>query len=524
MAQRDLNFSPSVTNVVAEIPHLDAVTSLISNFGEQIAEASAQSKALRATADTQIAFTKLDNEFRQQYADDPTNPEGVKKLAQARQGIVSKMAQGVPTITMQDYSNKAIELTEQANVSNEVWTGKQQARNAVRNLGTAQKTYLQGANQAGRDFATNGGGDISDALNFVQASETMRQFSEPVIGKDATEAGLKDFNKNYVKSFVAGVAETSPQLAAGLLQNPKISQHFTTQDIGDMADLVNRTKRQQELLGQLQVVKSNDDLSDLINDPDMTYLEKRAEIDRLDAQGAVSSKAASAARRVIKSSDDLDTQTDTPVMAEIINQAYDLNGNTSLRSSEYLNGVKDLQDLILEKRAAGQLTGSDATKLSKQVSTLTQKRVSDSTSSVGYQLGAANKKFLSLPPQYRGQATRQLFYKSYGQNLTPQQLNMQADGVVDEINKQRRDEALSIISKTTNDDVFLQATGYTREDVAATAQKRGLSQEQVIRALRDKYKKKQTRPKPTTSLSPEESTETTPDKEPDEALGTDTEE
>lgn len=503
MANRPDNFSPTVTDVVPENPDTGTLTHTIMAVGAQIADASAQTKALKAVADTQVGFSALDRKFRQEYADDPTNPEGIKNLQAQRKALTTDIGKNVPTYVMRDYTQKALELSSQSTASNEVWTTHQQVRNTVNNLATTQKTYLLQANQAGQSFGESGG-DITDAMNYMQANQSIRQFAEPVLGKDKVDKALGQFNTNYVKSFVAGVAEKHPDQAAALLEDPNLQAHFSTQDRGDMIDLINRTKKQQDMAQQLQTVKQQSQLPDIVNNPEVSYFEKRAEIDRLDMQGSITPKAAAAARRVIKSSEDLDSQTDTPAMADTINKIYDLNENTGLKQSEYLNGVKSLQENVLAMQDSGQLTGQDAVKLNKEISTLTQKRMSEATKAVGYKFGSANKKFDTLPPEYRGQATRQLFYASQGQDLTPQQLSSQADGIIDVINKKRRADALSIVSRTTNDDVFLQVTGYTRADVATTAQKRGLSQDQVIQALRDKYAKK--RGKTVTKVAPADDT------------------
>lgn len=501
MANRDLDFSPTVTNVVAEKPDT-SFTDAIANIGEQVANASAQTKALQASANTQVKLSQLNGQFRQKYADDPTNADGLKELADAQQQVVQTEGAGVPSIAMRDFTNKTIELQKSSKAGNEVWTTRQQVRNTSANMQTARVAYLSEANENGRNFAANGSdADLSTALNYGQANSSIMQFASPVIGKDKTALYLKSFNKDYVKSFVAGVAETNPARAAQLLESPEISDNFTTQDRGDMVDLIKRTQKQHELTTSLQTVKSNEDLTDLVNDPKKTYFEKRATIDQLEMSGGVTSKNASNARRVIKSSEDLEAQTDTPVMADIINRVYDLNQNTSLKPSEYLNGVHAVQDMIGAQQGIT-ITGGDATKLQKEISTLTQKRMADATKSVGYQFGAANKKFNALPPEYRGEATRQLFYVQQGQNMSKEQLGNQADQIIDGINQKRRTDALSIVSRTTNDDVFLQATGYSREQVAATAKNRGISQEQVIQALRQKYTKKRPGAGPIKGLAP----------------------
>lgn len=496
MANRPDDFSPNVTSVVTKDANQSDISQLetgLASIGNQLAEASANTKALQATAATQSAYRDLDTKFRQKYADDPTNAEGLKELQEARQDVSSSLSENVPSMSTRAYQNKAIELGQASDASNALWAGKQQAQNAVKNISTSKNSFLMGAQANGIALAS-GQLDISGALNYMQAETSMRQFAEPVIGKDKTDYLLKSFRTDYAKTVVASVAETNPQMAAKILDDPAVTQHFTTQERGDMTDLIKRTQRQHDLNQQLQTVQQTSKLPDIVNDDKMSYVEKRARIDELDMQGAISSKAASSARRVIKSAEDLDSQTDTPVMADIIKRTYDLNENTSLKQQDYLKGVNELQDEILQSQDAGKLTGQDATKLNKQLSELTQKRVADATKAVGNRFGEVNKKFDVLPPQFRGDATRQLFYGSTGQNLTPQQLSNQADTIIDGINKQRRQQALGVVARTTNDDVFLQATGYTRDQVNETAKNRGIAPAQVIQALRDKYTAKNARP------------------------------
>ena len=359
-------------------------------------------------------------------------------------------------------------------------------RNAANNLQTGAQTYYDQANSAGRDFGTNGG-DINDALNYAHANQSLHQFADPVIGADRAGEFMKDFNTNYVKSFVAGVAENNPQQAAALLQEPAIAQHFTTQDIGDMGQLIEKTQKQQKLIQSIQTTKNDGALTDIVNDPNTSFYEKRVAIDKMDMEGTVSSKAASSARRVLTSQNDLDSQTDTPAMADVINKIYDLNANASSKPDDYLTGVRAVQNQVLELQANNQLTAKDAGNLNKEITNLTSSKLASATNTAGNEFYDANQSFNVLPPEYRGQATRALFYATNGQNMTPEQIKTQAGGVIDQINAQRRTQALTTVSRIGSDDTLLKATGYSRSDVAETAQKYGISPDEVIQNLRAKY-------------------------------------
>ena len=487
MADRNLNFDPTVTNVTPEAPN-NGVLSGISDFADQVAVQSANSKALNATAQTALAFRQLDGQFRQSAAGNPNDPQALQDLQAARAQVVSTIGQQVPAISSRDYMSHTIQLQESSDKMNELWSMHQQVRNTKNDLDTAEKTQLDMANSAGRQFGQDGAdmGNLNSVLNFETAQTAIKQFVTPVIGAPRTDDYLKSFSSNWVKSFVSGLAEKNPQAAAAMLQQPNIAEHFSTQDIGDMADVIKKTTRQQQLIQNMQTTKNDGSLADLINDPNTSYYDKRAAIDKLDAAGQVTPKAASAARRVIKSTMDADAQTDTPVMSDIVNKTYDLNANASSSADDYLNGVQNIHQQILEAQAQGQLTAPDAQKMTKQVNELTSKKLADATSTAGMEFYDANKKFDELPPEYRGQATRALFYAGSGQNWTPQQYGNQATQIIQQINNKRRQAAQQTVNGIPQGDTeFLRSVpNATPEAIQATAQKYGISTQQVILQLR----------------------------------------
>lgn len=487
MADRNLNFDPTVTNVTPQMPN-NGLLSGVSDLADQVAVQSANSKALNATAQTALAFRQIDGQYRQDAAGNPNDPQALADLQSKRAQVVSTIAQQVPAIASRDYMSHTIQLQESSDKMNELWTMHQQVRNTKNDLDVAEKTQLDMANSAGRQFGQTGAdmGNLDSVLNFDAAKQAITKFVMPVIGQERTDDYLKSFSGNWVKSFVAGLAEQDPKAAAAMLQQPNIAEHFTTQDIGDMADVIKKTERQQQLIQTLQTTKNDGGLADLINDPNSSYYDKRAAIDKLDAAGEVSPKAASAARRVIKSTMDADAQTDTPVMSDIVNKTYDLNANASASADDYLSGVQNIHKQILEAQANGQLTAPDAQKMTKQVNELTSKKLADATSTAGMEFYDANKKFDELPPEYRGQATRALFYAGNGQNWTPQQYGNQATQIIQKINNTRRQAAQQTVNgiPQADNDFLKSVPNATPDAIAATAQKYGISNEQVILQLR----------------------------------------
>ena len=253
MPDRNLDFDPTITNVTPKMPD-QGLASGVADFADLIAQQSANAKALNATAQTALAFRQLDVQYRESTASNPNDPQALANLQASRAQVMTEIGKQVPAITSREYMSKAIELQQSSDKMNEFWGMHQQIRNADNDLSTAQDTHLKMANMAGKQFGADGAdfGNLNSVMNFEQAKKDITDFVTPIVGAPKAEEALKDFSGNYVKSFVAGVAESNPKAAAAMLQQPNIAEHFTTEQIGDMADVIKKTTRQQELIKSMQ--------------------------------------------------------------------------------------------------------------------------------------------------------------------------------------------------------------------------------------------------------------------------------
>lgn len=496
----DRNFDPDVltTNVVTKDVPSDFLMG-IAKVGADAAEASEQSKLLRYGAQAHAAFKGLDAQYRMKFSDNPGSAEATQWLTEQRQQISDGLGNNISSLYQRQWQNKVTELGTSSDISNDMWSVHQNYHNAVNNTNVAMKTYLDVGNQDGQAYGVSPATDGGNVMNFLQARQSLTDSAQAYIGADKANAMLKNFDTDYAKSFVAGVAQSNPQKALQLLQMPEVQQHFTTQDQTDMIDVINRTQKAQKLAQSMQLTVNDSKLTDIVNDPQSTYYEKRAQIDQLDMQGVITPTAAAKSRRVIKSSEDLDTQTDTPAMAQVVNQIYDLNSNAQTNGDDYLRGVRNVQSQILDMQGNGQLTARDAIKLQNNVRTLTSAKLASATQQVGLEFYDANKKFDALPPEFRGDATRQLFYATDGKNMTPQQQQSTAMGIIDGINQNRRNSTLAAVrAATQGDGDMLKGLGATMDDVNATAQKYHIAPEEVLRQLRQSQLNKMDKARPGT--------------------------
>lgn len=224
MAQRDYNFTPDVNRVVAEAP--DQMLEGIAAVGAQLAETSAKSKMLAASAKTQTQFKKLDAEFRLMYADDPTNTDGLRNLEESRKEVIDTQGEGIPIIYNRQWQEQAGEMSLQSTLGNDLWGADQQRENVVKNINDSIQTYLSSASTDGMAFGKDTKAVLANTMNFLDARGRLEQVGQPIIGDQKTRKLLEEFDSDYVKTFVSGVVETSPQKGLELLNKPEIRDTF----------------------------------------------------------------------------------------------------------------------------------------------------------------------------------------------------------------------------------------------------------------------------------------------------------
>lgn len=489
MANRDLTTFRQVDNVVADQSGNMALQSA-AQFGQDLIKSSQEAKITENFSKAQMDLNATKYAMQNQYADNPF--EGVKAFQQAREETLSTYGEDISPFFQGVWKKQTRDFAVHDDAQMQAWAFNQTKQNTTKSIGVAMKNNFQQANNDGQNYGAGKTNDLTAIMNFVPAKQSLQSFGASNLGTDKTEALLQNYDKNYIKSFLSGVAETNPQKAAELLDSEGFKDKFTTEERGSMAELIQTTQKRMDLIDSLKTTQNTADVTGLVNDPQQSYFDKRLKIDQMEMIGGISPKAASNARRVLTSQKNVDSITSTPEMADVVTKMYDLNSQQGIDNAEYLKGVQGLHDLILQKQAQGKINPTDVQKLNNEMKTLTSKRVSDATKAVGNDMYDATQKFNVLPPEYRGEATRQLFYMTNGQqdklsedaykNLTVNAANQ----VIDKINTQRRQDALKAVQAAGSDEDFLKAKGYTMQDVTDTAKQYGMSEADVIKRLRMK--------------------------------------
>lgn len=489
MAQRDLTNMQSVVNVVSKNP--SQLPQAVANFGKQILQQNQEARITENMSKVQLELNALDTQYQ---IDNEKNPTGnIEEYKQQRQELFDKYGSEISPLYSRVWNDNVRKVATQNDASQQGWIIKQTRTNTVNSINTSIKDSIRLANMNGQNYGNGDQQELGAFVDFENSRQSLSEFASKNLGEETTRVMMEDYERDYMKSFVSGVAYSNPQRAAQIMKDDRIKGMFTSDEMTTMESMIERQHSRVQYGGLLERMGNDSNIIDLVLNGDGNDYEKRLEIDTLALQGKINPKTAVNARRVLESRKALNAITNTDTMSGIITQMYDLNAMAETNPTDYLVGVENLRNEIAVQQANGNLSTIDAQKLNNQLRTLSGKKTADATQRVGYEFYDANEKFNVLPPQYRGQATRELFYKQQGnEEMTKEQQQKAANEIIDNIRSNIRNNTLKTIQNLNkkNED-FLKTTlnpntkkPYTMSDVKETAELYGITEDMVIQKMK----------------------------------------
>ena len=422
-----------------------------------------------------------------------------------------------------DIENKENELNERLNrVVSEVASGFTNARNRADFENQYQIDTLKNTEQLKGIFRkkyidnNNANLVISNERNmksFIETgniaykndylSDLENSFKAGYISKEEkTRLALK--TEDWEQYMILRQAETDPDAVISNLKEGKYN--VKPEDMNELLKSLNSVKTNKQLLAKYEeTVKQDQGESETVDFiyGSSTYDEKLQFINNKEFSGDISGAFAQKARRVIKKyKPEAEKRiSNAQSMADVLQRVYDLNDGTA-DSSEYLNGIRSIRESVIDMHSSGDITTKDAISLNNQINNATRARISEATSDVGYKFSDAKNYFkTALPPEYQNEAIRDLFYATQNINFDSMDdkekksiLKKKAIEVSENImntNRLGAEKAYTDIT-TLSDNQFISELAVQKgrdveslnKDIDETAQKYGLTREQVINKLR----------------------------------------
>lgn len=388
---------------------------------------------------------------------DYSSPE---ELQQKEQELTDRMNNLVPEI-VSGFSNnqRAREFESNGQFVTQQNTFKLQSIFRDKQIDMGRAGLIQSQNTNMENFIATGNTAFKDAYlgdldSMVKSGIVDREYA----AKMTAETDKWDVY------HVMRQAETDPE---GVIQNLKAGKYnIKPEYMNDLLGDLNRIKTNTELMRDYEEnVKQNDgenQATEFIYS-NASYDEKLKYINEKEFLGEISEKYATQARRNIKQfrPESQDSVSMASSIAEVMERAYDLN-ESDLSDAEYLKGIRNLRNDINIMQANGDITTSDAVKLTKQLATATNKKVAEATQGIASGFGAA-KNYIdkTLPPQLQAEAYREVFYATSDKdtsNMSKTQLNQfyynAAQQAVQSINTKNRNQALQVTRPAQKGDVW----------------------------------------------------------------------
>lgn len=483
MVQRDLTAFRSVT----QEPNIsnNMMPEIVMDATAQVVQASLEAKILENYSKLQLDLNQFNNEYKIKNELNPD--EAFKKYNFEFNKVVNKYSDEISPLFKGRWVESTNKLKNNNSLQMQDWAFRQGQVNAENSIKSAFENNIAIAQISGQNYAS-GKGDINSLLDFEATIEPLKQIGYEKLGETATNKLIQDYKKDYMKSFIVSTMQTNPQRAIELIQNENIREGLTPIELQELDNLSKKVTKQIDYKKNVQSTGVNSDLIDYIYSPETDYLQKRLMIDKMEFEGQLKPSVATKARRVLTSLKNVEPKTEDADFSDIITRVYDLNTIQEQSPQEYLQGIQNIQEEILDKQSEGRLTNNDVIKINKQIKTLTGAKIAGATQQVAMNFQSANDKFQTLPPQYRGKAVRLLFDLTEGQDLTPEGYDIYTRDVINQVNLERRNNSQKIIAKIKNpiDETQLKEWGYTMQDVRETAKKRGITEAEVYWQLQGK--------------------------------------
>lgn len=228
MARRSLPESAfrQVTRVVAENP-----TSVLNEFaqiGQQILQQNEEAKVTENFSQLQLDLGQAELEYKTEFAADPV--KGFNSFKQRRQKLIDSYSENISPLFRGQWNDSVRSLTARSDATQQKWVYTQARRNSISFVNTSMENSVNQAMRDGMAAGENDEEDIDAFVNFADSYQNIEKFAVNNLGEAEAGSVLKNYEQDYIKSFVSGVSFSNPEKALDLLNDEDVQKAFAEPD------------------------------------------------------------------------------------------------------------------------------------------------------------------------------------------------------------------------------------------------------------------------------------------------------
>lgn len=296
------------------------------------------------------------NNMRLQYQGNPDSPEFKQAISGGLHDIFERYGQDIDPMAKGEWNLTANKMTGAYDLSNNEWIIKQRADNAKVDVAENINANLKLAYRAG-----NGGNWKAGVEDFKNSYGQLFEYAKNNMGETDARKLLQDYEKQYMTSFINGMAEKNPAAALKALEQPEIMGMIGDEQAQKtIKQLVKKQKALYDHNNKIRQVDLEYNLSEKLDS-----IPASQALQLLDANEAnVSQRYYKAKKKALLSSLGITAETQADEASEILMDIDALNKDDP---KEYYKGTQNILADIEERYAEGHISTADRNRLIKQV-------------------------------------------------------------------------------------------------------------------------------------------------------------
>lgn len=311
-----------------------------------------------ATKSTQARIDADDyvKQMRLQFQGNPDSPEFKQAIQSGLKDIFDRYGEDIDPMAKGEWNLTTNKMTGAYELSNNDWIINQREENAKLDVAENINANLKLARRAG-----SGGNWQAGVEDFKNSYAQLFDYAQKNMGETNARKLLKDYEQQYMTSFINGMAESNPSAALKALEQPEIADM-----IGDeqaQKTVKQLVKKQKALVNHNNKVRQVNLEFDLSNKLDSLPADEALTL--LNANEAnVSQRYFKAKKKALLSSMGITADTQADEAAEILMDIEALNKEDV---EKYYKESQDILSTIEEKYAEGRISTADRTRLMKNI-------------------------------------------------------------------------------------------------------------------------------------------------------------
>lgn len=346
-------------NTERKINTLAAYAGALLKPAEQAQEVAQNFNSIKSDTYSSEARIKLDDmvdKWRLENQANPDNPQAKETLNNSMREILNGYKEQIDPTMRMDWDVTSNKMINAYSLSNQQWAADRKIENTKIDVA---KNINNNLILASRHGTTNN--LLGATADFANSYKQLLSYSTASMGEVDAKNLLKDYEKQYMESYINGLAQVSPQKAMELLETPEIARSLG--DDKSQQKITSIIKRQMAMFdfnNKVKIFNTEKELTDKLDT--MSTSEALQLLD--ENENNVSKKFYNAKQKALLSEKGISSATRADTALDLLLEIESLNKDNEI---EYLNGAGEVLAKIEDKYSEGELSLNDKKTLTRRI-------------------------------------------------------------------------------------------------------------------------------------------------------------